>query len=116
VIRDEVYRIGREALANAVRHSGAQKIEVEIDYAAASVRVVVRDDGRGIDEQVLRAGRDGHWGLSGMRERAERMGARLTVWSRGGAGTEVELLVPGRIAFQPVTSEHPAESGKSVRS
>jgi signal transduction histidine kinase/ligand-binding sensor domain-containing protein len=116
VIRDEVYRIGREALANAVRHSGAQKIEVEIEYAAASVRVVVRDDGRGIDEQILRAGRDGHWGLSGMRERAERMGARLTVWSRGGAGTEVELLVPGRIAFQPVTSEHPAESGKSVRS
>ena len=79
----------------------AQKIEVEIDYAAAQVRVLVRDDGRGIDEQVLRSGRDGHWGLSGMRERAERIGARLKVWSRAGAGTEIELVVPGHVAFQP---------------
>ena len=100
VIRDEVYRIGREALMNAFRHSGAAAIEVEIEYATRALRLLVRDDGRGIDPQVLEAGRDGHWGLSGMRERAERMGARLKVWSRAGAGTEVELSVPGEIAFQ----------------
>ncbi len=99
VIRDEAYRIGREALANAFRHSGAAAIEVEIEYAARALRLLVRDDGRGIDPQVLEAGRDGHWGLSGMRERAERMGARLKVWSRAGAGTEVELSVPNEIAF-----------------
>ncbi len=100
VMRDEVYRIGREALVNAFRHSGAAAIEVEIEFAARALRLLVRDDGCGIDPQVLEAGRDGHWGLSGMRERAERMGARLKVWSRAGAGTEVELSVPGDIAFQ----------------
>jgi signal transduction histidine kinase len=100
LIRDEVYRIGREALVNAFRHSGAAEIEVEIEFAARALRVLVRDNGRGIDPEVLEAGRDGHWGLSGMRERADRMGARLKVWSRAGAGTEVELSVPGEIAFQ----------------
>ena len=105
IIRDEVYRIGREAVVNAVRHSGAQKIEVEIDYALAHVRILVRDNGGGIDEQVLRSGRDGHWGLSGMRERADRIGARLKVWSRAAAGTEIELLVPGQVAFQPAPAD-----------
>ena len=99
VIRDEVYRIGREAIVNAVRHSAAKTIDVEIAYTPAHVGVMVRDDGCGIDDRVLRMGREGHWGLSGMRERAERIGARLKVSSRAAAGTEVELLVPGRIAF-----------------
>jgi signal transduction histidine kinase/ligand-binding sensor domain-containing protein len=99
VIRDEVYRIGREALVNAFRHAGAKSIEVELDYSAAHVRVLVRDDGCGIDPGVLRSGRDGHWGLSGMRERAERIGARLKLRSRAAAGTEVELSVPGHVAF-----------------
>jgi signal transduction histidine kinase len=99
-IRDEVYRIGREAIVNAVRHSEAPSIEIELAYTAAHLRVLVRDAGRGIDEQVLEAGREGHWGLSGMRERAERIGARLTLSSRPGAGTEIELVVPARMAFR----------------
>ena len=99
LIRDEVYRVGREALVNAFRHAQASAVEVELDYAAEHLRVLVRDNGRGIDPEVQRAGREGHWGLSGMRERAERIGARFTVWSRAGAGTEVELLVPGHVAF-----------------
>jgi signal transduction histidine kinase len=99
VIRDEVYRIGREALANAFRHSRAKKIELEMEYAAGQFRLVVRDDGRGIDPEVLRSGREGHWGLPGMRERSETMGARLTVWSRAASGTEIELSVPGQVAF-----------------
>jgi signal transduction histidine kinase/ligand-binding sensor domain-containing protein len=100
IIRDEVYRIGREALVNAFRHSEAEKIELELDYASNQIRLLVRDNGRGIDEGVLRSGREGHWGLSGMRERAERIGAQLKVWSRAAAGTEVELSVPGHVAFQ----------------
>lgn len=100
IIRDEVYRIGREALVNAFRHSRARSIEVEVEYADHHLRVSVGDDGCGIDPQVQRAGREGHWGLSGMRERAEAIGARLTVRSRIAAGTEVELLVPGHVAFQ----------------
>ena len=100
LIRDEVYRIGWEALANAFRHSQASEIEVELDYAAHHLRLLVRDNGRGIDASVLRAGRDGHWGLSGMRERAEALGASFKVLSRPAAGTEILLSVPGPIAFQ----------------
>jgi signal transduction histidine kinase len=100
VIRDEVYRIGREALVNAFRHAKANSIEVEITYAANHLRLLVRDNGCGIDPQFVRSGREGHWGLSGMRERAEAVGARLKLWSRAGAGTEVELSVPGHVAYQ----------------
>jgi len=107
VIRDDVYSIGREALVNSFRHAGASTIDVQLEYAGDQLRVVVRDDGCGIDPQVLESGRDGHWGLSGMRERAERIGARLKVLSRsGGGGTEVELRVPGDIAFE----SHPSVS------
>ena len=99
VIRDDVYRIGREALSNALRHSNASGIEVELEYAESEFRVLVRDDGRGIDSKVLSSGRDGHWGLTGMRERAEGMGAKFRVWSRPAGGTEVELTIPSHIAF-----------------
>lgn len=98
-IRDEVYRIGREALVNAFRHSGARSIELELDYASANLRMFVRDDGCGIDPAVVRKGTDGHWGLPGMRERAESIGASFKVRSRAAAGTEVELTVPGNVAF-----------------
>lgn len=99
LIRDEVYRISREALVNAFCHAEASAIEVEIEFTARALRILIRDDGRGIDPEVLGAGREGHWGLSGMRERAEGMGARLKVWSRERAGTEIELSVPGEIVF-----------------
>ncbi len=99
-IRDEVYRIGREALANAFRHSHASDIETVLDYSQDHFRIVVRDNGRGIDAEVLRSGRDGHWGLSGMRERSKKVGARLEVCSAAGAGTEVDLIIPGSTAFK----------------
>jgi signal transduction histidine kinase len=104
IIRDEVYRIGRESLVNAFRHSRASKIEVEVDYSSSDLHILVRDNGCGIDPHVLRAGREGHWGLPGMRERAEKVGAKVRVWSREAAGTEVELTVPGHVAFQSHTS------------
>jgi signal transduction histidine kinase len=99
MIRDEVYRIGREAIVNAFRHSQAKNIEVEIKYMARELRILVRDNGCGINQQVLYSGRDGHFGLSGMRERAGRIGARLKVWSRPDAGTEIELFIPGNVAY-----------------
>lgn len=101
IIRDEAYRIGREALVNAFHHSQADNIEVELEYSPKNLRLIVRDDGAGIDQHVLQSGKDGHWGLAGMRERAESIGARLRVWSREHAGTEVELVIPGHIAFVP---------------
>jgi len=100
LVRDDVYRIGREAVANAFRHARASTIEVEIEYAQDELRVTVRDDGCGIEPPVVHGGREGHWGLLGMRERAERIGAQLRVWSRDPGGTQVELRIPGKIAFQ----------------
>lgn len=104
LVRDDIYSIGREALVNAFRHAQASRIDVQLDYAPSQLRVVVRDDGCGIDTNVLKSGRDGHWGLSGMRERAGRIGARFKVLSRAGAGTEVELCVPADIAFESSSS------------
>lgn len=104
VIRDDVYSIGREALVNAFRHSRPSSVDVQLEYAPSQLRIVVRDNGCGIDSQVLQSGRDGHWGLSGMRERAERIGAILKVLSRPGSGTEVELRVPSNIAFDSGSS------------
>jgi signal transduction histidine kinase len=104
LIRDEVFYIGREALVNAFHHSRARRIEVEVEYLDNRLRILVSDDGDGIDPRVLQEGREGHWGLSGMRERAERIGARLKVRSRVSAGTEVELSVPASSAFKTETS------------
>lgn len=104
-IRNEVYRIGREAIVNAYVHSEAATIEVEIQYARTQLRLLVRDDGGGINPSILQVGRDGHWGLSGMRERSRRIGASLKLRSRLEAGTEIELMVPGHIAFADDSDE-----------
>jgi signal transduction histidine kinase len=98
-IASEVYRIGREALVNAFRHSGAKRVELELEYAGADLCMSVRDDGCGIDPQVLDTGRKGHWGLTGMRERATRIGALLKVASSAAHGTKVQLSVPYAVAL-----------------
>lgn len=90
--QDEVYRIAREAVGNAVRHAGAKHIEVRLAYGWLAIVLEVHDDGCGIEEGVLaRGNRDGHWGLTGMRERAALLGAKLAVSSRPGEGTVVRL-------------------------
>jgi signal transduction histidine kinase len=96
-IQEQIYLIGREALLNAMRHSQATDIEAEVEYRPRGLRVVVRDNGCGMDPEVVRSGRAAHWGLLGMRERAEGIGARLRIWSRQGAGTEVEISVLGGV-------------------
>ena len=99
-VRDEAYRIAGEALGNAFRHAEAKRIEVEIRYEERQFRVRVRDDGKGIEPEVLRkGGKQGHFGLGGMRERAELVGGRLTVRSSAGSGTEVEFSAPGSRAY-----------------
>jgi signal transduction histidine kinase len=99
ILRDEIYRIAREALRNAFLHSQAGKIEADIIYDARLLRLRIRDDGKGIDRKLLDTGRDGHWGLRGMRERAQQIGAQFDIWSETGAGTEVDLRIPGSVAY-----------------
>jgi signal transduction histidine kinase/ligand-binding sensor domain-containing protein len=100
VVRDEIYRIGAEALANVFRHADASAVETVLEYGRGHFRLLVRDDGQGIDPEVLRAGREGHFGLSGMRERARKIGGRLKIRTAAGAGTEIDLIVPSSAAFE----------------
>jgi len=98
IVRDEVYRIGREAIRNACLHSNGSRLEVALDYTRDfALRVV--DNGQGIDPLVADLGKVGHFGLKGMRERANRIGAKLNVFSSPESGTEVKLMVPGHAIF-----------------
>jgi signal transduction histidine kinase len=98
LVRDEVYRIAYEAIRNACLHSGAARIEISLIYTHDLI-VRVSDHGRGIDRAIIEHGRDSHFGLQGMKERAERITGALTVATDSGSGTVVTLLVPGRVAF-----------------
>ena len=103
ILRDEVYRVAGEALRNAFRHADARRIEVEIRYDEGQFRLRVRDDGKGMDPNLLVGnGRAGHFGLRGMRERAEQAGGTLTVWSELKSGTEVELSISAAHAYTRV--------------
>jgi signal transduction histidine kinase/ligand-binding sensor domain-containing protein len=101
MIKDEIGRIARELLRNAFRHARAHEIEVEIRYQDDVFRLIVRDDGKGMDPKILQdGGRPGHWGLPGVQERASGIGARLEFLSEAGAGTEVRLTLPAAIAYE----------------
>jgi signal transduction histidine kinase len=114
LVRDEIYRLAGEAVRNAFRHARARRIEVEIHYDKRQFRMRVRDDGKGIDPQVLGAGgRAGHHGLPGMHERAKLAGGELTVWSERGSGTEIELRIPAAVAYEKASiARHPMSSGQ----
>jgi signal transduction histidine kinase len=105
IIRDEIYRITREALRNAFSHARANHIEAEITYGERALQLRIRDDGNGIPPGVLAEGRPGHYGLSGMRERVKQIGGKLDIWSgsEAGAGTEIDVSVAGSIAYATAT-------------
>lgn len=98
-LREEAVSIASEAMMNALRHAAATTIEIEVSYERRCLRINVRDDGRGMEGSTIRAGREGHFGLIGMQERTKRIGGHLNMWSRPGAGTEVSLTIPARIAY-----------------
>jgi len=99
VVRDEIYRIGYEAIRNSCLHSGGDRLEVTLKYGH-DLTLSVSDNGAGIDPDVVDKGKEGHFGLRGMRERAERIGSKLTLVSSPESGTAITLVVPGRIAFR----------------
>ena len=105
VVRDEIYRIGYEAIRNACRHSMGRAVEVILEYAR-DLTLRIRDDGAGIDPAMAAKGKDGHFGLAGMRERAARIDGRFTIDTAAASGTAVTLVVPGRVAFK-ITSWSP---------
>jgi signal transduction histidine kinase/ligand-binding sensor domain-containing protein len=108
VVQEELVKIGREALFNAFRHAKASRIEVEVHFGIVELRVRLRDNGTGIDPAILREGSAvGHYGLPGMRERCSKIRSSLELWSRPGAGTEIEVRVPAAIAYP--------QSGKAGR-
>jgi len=102
IVRDEIYRIGYEAIRNACMHSGASQLEVELRYAQG-LTLRVSDNGIGIDPVIAERGKDGHFGLQGMSERAARVGGKLTLESSSKSGTEIKLIVPGDIIFRKNT-------------
>lgn len=93
-VEEQIFLIAREALLNALRYSAASRVEADIEYLPRKLRVVVRDDGTGIDPEALRTGRNSQCGLTGIQERAASIGAKVRVWSKRGAGTEVEISLP----------------------
>ncbi len=99
IIRDEIYRIGCEAIRNAYLHSAASELAVSLNYGP-NLTLRVQDNGRGIDPNFAANGKPGHFGLRGMQERAERIHGTLRVMSRVNSGTEVELIVPGKVVFR----------------
>jgi ligand-binding sensor domain-containing protein/signal transduction histidine kinase len=105
ILRDEVYRIAGEAMRNAFRHAEASRIEVEISYDPRKMRVRIRDDGKGIEPEVVaEGGRAGHWGIRGMRERASLIGGELEFWSDLQSGTEIELTIAAPKAYARATT------------
>jgi signal transduction histidine kinase len=100
LIQEEFCRIGSEAIFNALRHAKANRIQVEVDYGRRFFRLICRDDGIGIPDEVVQAsGKNGHWGLKGMQERAQSIGAKFRLWTGAGQGTEIDVRLRSRLAY-----------------
>jgi signal transduction histidine kinase len=110
-IQYEIYRIGREALVNAFCHFGAKRVELELEYSDIELNMRIRDDGHGIDPNALENGRDGHWGLAGMRERATGIGGLLKISSSPMVGTEIQLSIPLRSRWVSRQNETSGKKG-----
>lgn len=99
IVRDEVYRIGYEAIRNAAVHSRGSQLDIDLRYTN-DLFLRIKDNGLGIDPAVSNQGKAGHFGLQGMRERAARIHGKLSILSSANAGTEVTLVVPGKVIYR----------------
>ncbi|WP_394778888.1 sensor histidine kinase, partial [Undibacterium sp.] len=98
---EELYAIAREALLNAARHARASEVVFKVTYGTDAFTMLIVDDGKGIDADVLKAGqRSGHYGLPGMRERAVQIGAAFSITSTEQDGTRIRLILPARLAYE----------------
>jgi signal transduction histidine kinase len=115
VAREEVLRIGTEAIRNACLHSGSELLSVELRYGR-DLTLSVRDNGQGFDPELLNSGRPGHFGIIGMRERASNLGGRLLLTTSQGRGTYLTLTVPGKVIFRIAAVDSPFGASRSRRS
>ena len=97
---NDALQVGRQAIANAFQHARASRIHVLLSYGEQHLRIRIQDNGCGINEETLNVGRPGHYGMAGMQERAERVGGNISIRSRLGEGTEVDLYVPAHLIYQ----------------
>ena len=114
IVRDEIYRIGYEAIRNACLHSRGTRLDVGLDYGR-DLTLRIADDGAGMDPGVADGGKEERFGLPGMRERAVRIGATLEITSAPGHGTAILVTVPGRVIFSDGSNRFIAKI-RSVRS
>ncbi|HET9711657.1 MAG TPA: triple tyrosine motif-containing protein [Pyrinomonadaceae bacterium] len=103
IAREEIYRIGYEAIRNACEHAAATELEIVLTYAQ-DLTLRVSDNGTGMEAAVLKEGKEGHFGLQGMRERAARIGSKFTLNSASNSGTEMTLVVPGNVIFRKASA------------
>ncbi len=113
ILRDEIFRIGNEAIRNACTHSQASRIEVELQYGQ-NLCLSVLDNGIGMEQETAAKGKASHFGLQGMRERAARIRGKLQVTSAPGQGTEVRLEVPGDVVFRNAPRKRSAGKGRDI--
>ena len=99
-VGDEVYKLGREAVRNGRQHACARTVEVRLAFLPHALQLTVRDDGRGMSEELLRSGRTGHWGLQGMVERARNLNGHMLLRSKVGHGTTVRLSLGASVAYR----------------
>jgi signal transduction histidine kinase len=97
---NDVLQVGQQAITNALQHANARNIHVLLSYGEQQLRVRVQDNGSGINEETLNLGRPGHYGIAGMKERAERLAGSISIRSRVGKGTEVDLSVPEHLLYR----------------
>jgi ligand-binding sensor domain-containing protein/signal transduction histidine kinase len=98
-VGNDVLQVGRQAIANALQHANARNIHVLLSYSDQCLRIRVQDNGSGMNEEILNLGRPGHYGIAGMKERADRLGGSISIRSRAGEGTEVDLSVPAHFVY-----------------
>lgn len=111
-VAEELSELGQEALRNALKYAGEGRIQVRLRYAASQLELLVSDEGPGMSEETQRAGVSGHFGLTGMRERAARLNGQFSITSVPHQGTTVQVAIPAARAYQ---KQSPPGNGRGRR-
>jgi signal transduction histidine kinase len=111
IVEENLLRIAQEAVTNAVKHSGAALVKMELRFSPRQIALQIKDDGRGFDPRACAGPKDGHFGLLGIKERTERLGGQVAIASAPGRGASVRVEIPtdsadGDQPLPPASEEH----------